>query len=208
MRSLRWILLALLLLAAFATGWWLSRKSVLPAFGKPEVAEEGQLLLERIRKVARLVTVEGHLNEIYSYKDYVGYDIPLFQKKALLRVRARVSVGYDLDRVSWELRPDTRTVILSGLPEPEILSLDHELDYYDLSEGVFNTFDEADYNRLQSNAKSFIREKATTGPLMESAREQGLELLQAIRFMVEGAGWQLKVEGEPIRLPARDARGD
>jgi len=207
MRSARLIFWILLALAAFALGWWASRSLRLPGLSQPVTEEEGQLLLERIQQVAQLVTVEGYINEVYSYKDYVGYDIGLFQKKALLRVRAKVSVGYDLDRVSWELRPDTRTVALSGLPEPEILSIDHELDYYDISEGVFNTFDEADYNRLQHNAKTFIREKAEQSPLLDAARKQGQELLETIRMMVEGAGWQLEVEGQPVSLPVRDFDG-
>jgi hypothetical protein len=39
-----------------------------------------------------------------------------------------------------------------------------------------------------------IAKKAATGELMIRAKKQGLELLDLIKFMAEGAGWKVEVE--------------
>ena len=39
-----------------------------------------------------------------------------------------------------------------------------------------------------------IAKKAATGELMIRAKKQGLEILDLIKFMAEGAGWIVEVE--------------
>ena len=120
----------------------------------------------------------------------------LWDKKVLVRVRATVSAGYDLERLHLEADPATKTIHMSALPEPEILSIDHTLDYYDISEGLFSSFTPDDYNRINKRAKELIREQALNSNLMPAAREQAGKMLELIRFMVESAGWTLVIEGE------------
>lgn len=162
--------------------------------------EQSKVLLDKIRAVAKLVTVEGNLSEIYNHKDYWGYDIFPFQKKIIILVDAKVSVGYDLQKMNLRSDALTKTVTISSLPAPEILSLDHDLKYYDISESTFNRFTAKDYTELQGKAKDFIRQKAEESDLKRSANAQGNKLIDMIRFMVEGAGWKLVIENtsEPI----------
>ena len=75
----------------------------------------------------------------------------------------------------------------------QILSIDHDLDYYDLSEGTFNTFDEEDYNKLEDNAKEFIRQKALDSDLMDTAGTQLTDMIDIIRALVSGSGYTLQV---------------
>lgn len=152
------------------------------------------MLLERIQQVTKLITVEGHFTEIYDYKDYFGYDIGMFRKKALMRVQAKVSAGYDLGKMKIQSFPQKKQVVISGLPEPEILSIEHDLDYYDLQEGIFNSFSTEDYNRLNADAKNKIRQKALQSDLFEAASEQRDKVFDMIRFMVESAGWTLEID--------------
>ena len=81
--------------------------------------------------------MEGTFSEIYNYSEYQGYFTFFWDKKILVRVRATVSAGYDLERLQMEADPIIKTIHISGLPKPEILSIDHTLDYYDISEGAF-----------------------------------------------------------------------
>ena len=118
------------------------------------------------------------------------------EDQVLVRVRATVSAGYDLERLHLEADPATKTIHMSALPEPEILSIDHTLDYYDISEGLFSSFTPDDYNRINKRAKELIREQALNSNLMPAAREQAGKMLELIRFMVESAGWTLVIEGE------------
>ena len=158
--------------------------------------EQSKVLLEKIREVAKLVTVEGNISEVYNYKDYWGYDFFPFQKKAIILVDAKVSVGYDLQKMNMRSDALTKTLTVSTLPNPEILSLEHDLKYYDISEGTFNSFSPKDYTDLQGKVKDFIRQKAEESELKRRANTQGNKMIDMIRFMVEGAGWTLVVEND------------
>lgn len=185
------ILFALLAVFAggiFLTRWYFQRTATVER-------ENGVVLLERIKQVAKLVTVEGYFSEIYDYQDYYGYDLSFFRKKALIRVKAKVSVGYDLEKMQITAKPETKTIFISGIPPAEILSIEHDLDYYDVQEGVFNSFSPEDYNKLNANAKEFIRKKALESDLIKTAAVQRNSLLETMKFMAESTGWRLEVEG-------------
>ncbi|MFT4667465.1 MAG: hypothetical protein ACI8YQ_004406 [Polaribacter sp.] len=159
---------------------------------KTSVEEESRVLLEKIEKVSKLITVEGHFSEIYNYEEHWGYDFSPFRKKALIRVKAKVSVGYDLTKMDFKADTKTKTIMISNMPDPEIMSIDHDLDYYDITEGSFNSFEEADYNKMNANAKEKIRKEALNSGLFLSAEAESHELMEIVKFMVEGAGWELK----------------
>ncbi|MFK7808821.1 MAG: DUF4230 domain-containing protein [Saprospiraceae bacterium] len=159
---------------------------------KTEVKEESQVLLEKIKKVSKLITVEGTFSEIYDYEEHWGYDLSPFRKKALIRVKANVLVGYDLQKMNLEANSETKTIVLSNLPDPEIMSIEHDLDYYDITEGTFNTFEAADYNKMNASAKEKVRKEAMSSNLFLTAEEEFSQLIEIIEFMVEGAGWTLE----------------
>jgi len=187
----------LLLLATFLLGGWLSYRYFAP-HSKP--VEDSAVLLEKIQEVAKLITVEGEFSEIYNYSEYQGYFTMLWDKKVLVRVRAKVSAGYDLNNLHMEADPATKTIRMSALPEPEILSIDHSLDYYDISEGLFASFSPEDYSRINQRAKDLIRDQALKSNLLPAAREQAAKIMDLIRFMAESAGWKLEVGEAPPGL--------
>ncbi len=166
---------------------------------KTEVREESKVLLEKIKAVTKLVTVEGYFSEIYDYEEYWGYDLSPFRKKALIRVKAKVSVGYDLTKMHFDADQATRTITISNLPDPEVIAIDHDLDYYDISEGTFNSFSEEDYNKMNKNAKEKVRKEAMNSDLFLTAEAESAQLLEIIEFMVEGAGWELVFEPREVR---------
>lgn len=189
----RKLLIGLGILAVFALGIFVTRSFY--KIGAVKSQENSEVVLERIKKVAKLITVEGYFTEVYDYKDYWGYDFGIFRKKALVRVKAKVSVGYDLEQLKLDANPATKTITVSNLPEPQILSIDHDLDYYDISEGTFNTFTEADYNKINTNAKKYIEARAKESQLLETARKEGNQALELMRFVTESAGWTFKMAG-------------
>ncbi len=182
----------LAILIAFLVGGWLSWRYFSSG---PKSVEDSSVLLEKIQAVAKLSTVEGTFSEIYNYSEYQGYFTFFWDKKILVRVRATVSAGYDLERLQMEADPITKTIHISGLPKPEILSIDHTLDYYDISEGLFASFSPEDYTRINQRAKDLIRDNALKSKLLTEADEQGAKMLDLMRFMVEGAGWKLQIGG-------------
>lgn len=188
----------LLLFAVFALGGWLTYRYFVP---QKQTTEDATVLLEKIQAVSKLITVEGQFSEIYNYSEYQGYFSLLWDKKVLVRARATVSAGYDLNLLKMEADPLTHTIRVSALPEPQILSIDHTLDYYDISEGLFATFTPEDYTRINQRAKDLIRDQALKSNLLPSAREQATKMFDLMRFMVESAGWKLEVAGLPALPP-------
>ena len=96
--------------------------------------ENSTVLLEQVRKVMKLVTVEGDFNELYSREDSWNYSdwlarLPGFKKKIMLRVKARASVGYDLSGTRLITDEESHTVYLDLPVKPEVLSLEHDVDY-------------------------------------------------------------------------------
>ncbi|MBV6428164.1 MAG: hypothetical protein KIPDCIKN_02690 [Haliscomenobacter sp.] len=201
MRFLRPFITLLALAGLFVLGFWIAR-SMYQKKEKVKTEEDATVLLEKIQTVAKLVTVEGYFSELYNYKDYYAYDWWIFRKKAILRVKAKVSAGYDLSGLAFDVQPDQNLIIIRNIPDtPQIISIDHQLDYYDISEGTFNSFSETDYNKINQNAKSFIEEKARQSDLLPKAKEQGIEMLELIRFIAESAGWKVQMDRfqEPVK---------
>ncbi|MBX2928995.1 MAG: DUF4230 domain-containing protein [Saprospiraceae bacterium] len=195
----RKIIIGIGLTAVLIAGFWIGRS--LYRQREADTAQvQSQVLLERIENVAKLITVEGYFSEIYDFKDYWRFDWAPFQRKALLRVKAKVSVGYDLSKMEVNARPEEKLIVISNLPDPEILSIDHDVDYYDINEGIFNSFTEADYTRMNRGAKKAIEEQALKSDLLLSAEKQAGDLLDLMRFMVESAGWRLEFERAPEKL--------
>ncbi len=174
----------------FLLGGWLMYLYMRPS---SQPTESASVLLEKVREVVKLTTVEGEFTEIYSYNDYSGYFSWFWDKKALVRVKAVVAVGYDLGNLKIEVDSSRHLLRIGPLPEPQILSIDHDLDYYDVTTGVFTDFSPEDYNRMNHNAKELIRQKALEGELLPTARKQADKIFETVRFMAEGMGWEVQI---------------
>lgn len=189
----KWLLIGGLILT-FALGILVTRGFYAKTANENvNVSESSQVLLEKIEQVSKLVSVEGHFSEVYDYKEYKSYDIKMFRKKALVRVKAKVSAGYDLGQMKVTADDLTKTVTISNIPKIEILSIDHDLDYYDVSEGTFNKFSEADLNQINERAKDFIRKTAEESALIQNAEIRGNKVFELIRYLVEQGGWKLEL---------------
>lgn len=196
MKILKYIVLPLIVVLAICGAWYSGYTSNL--FEK-KVEESSTVLLNRIEKVMKLVTVEGHMSEVYSYKDHITFDFSPFRKKALIRVNAKASIGYDFDKVKLTIDQESKTITIDDFPEPEVLSIDHDLDYYDITQGTFNAFTNEDYNQINKRAKDYVKKLAAEGELIESAKEQKSELISMLQLLLDGMGWKL-IENEKLFL--------
>ena len=187
----RYITLLLVAAVIFLLGGYVSYRFV--SIKQPTATEQSTVLLEQIDEVFKLITVEGYFNEIYDYKDYWQYDWSPFQKKALIRVKAKVSVGYDMSQSKIDMLPEKKLITIAAPNTPTILSIDHELDYYDITEGTFNSFTPEDYNRMNKNAKEFVRKRALESNLMSVAAKQQNKAFDMIKSMATVAGWQVQI---------------
>jgi hypothetical protein len=187
---LSYIIFFFLILAAGASGLYYGLK-LNPLRINSE--EEAVIIVDRIEQVHKLILVESYFSEIYDYKDYWLYDLSPFRKKALIRVNAQVLAGFDLEKASIVADSETRTLTIKDLPYSEILSVDHELDYYDIQQGTFNYFDDDKITELSKSAKEFIVEKAKTSGILEQAELRKEEFLNETAEVVRLYGWELQL---------------
>lgn len=187
----KYLWLTLLFLLTGSLFWYLGR------YGgtKSRVTDIQQdIVLEQLREVFQMGTAEAVFSEIFSYKDYYRFDYAPFRKKALIRIRAKVLAGYELDSMSWEVLGDKKKIIFYGLPEAKILSIEQELDYYDITEGTFNSFSAEDHSLMQKQTRDFIRKKAEESPLRAKAQKQMENQLGMVKTVLAEYGWTLEIK--------------
>ncbi len=200
------ILLLLGLLIAFALGGYLAWQFTKPS-ERVDISES-RVLLERIRKVCKLVTVEGDVTETYKGGDIKNFTFYLpfpttlpAEKQAIINVTGTVMVGYDLKQLSIEMDETNKRLRISNLPEPTVLSVDHEISYFNIEESWFNSFTASDFTKLNKEAKEKLKEAAEESRLIEEARQQGMQLFDIIQFMAEASGWTVEFEGLVVEEP-------
>lgn len=144
----------------------------------PVVTESSHTIAESMRKVFKIVSAEGHFNEIYNYEETTKLlkFIPS-RKKALVIVQAKVLIGYDFEKLKWELDAENRRVRLLEFPAPEILSTETDYKYYNIEEQFFNLFSKDDLAKIQQNGKQQVIEAARKSNLPNIAGEQMRTLL-------------------------------
>jgi len=165
------------------------------------------LLLDKIKRVSKFITVEGDFAEIYHYEDVKEKFLKLIssRKKALVVINAKAYVGFDLRKIKLNSNPKTKTVILTHFPQPEVLSIESDINYYDKKDGMFNKFEAADLTELHTKAKEHIRDKIPESGLYNVAKQEALEAIKLIENLVETIGWKLdysalKIESEEKKL--------
>jgi len=164
------------------------------------------LLLDKVKRVCKFITVEGDFAEIYHYEDVKEKFLKLIssKKKALVVINAKAHVGFDFSKVKMATNTKTKTVVLSHFPQPEVLSIESDINYYDKKDGMFNKFDASDLTELHTQAKEHIREKVPESGLYNVARKEALEAIQLIENLVQTIGWTLDYSA--IKLENKDSK--
>ncbi|MBL7473855.1 DUF4230 domain-containing protein [Robertkochia sediminum] len=166
---------------------WRSRKS------REVTHSQSVVLLEKIRNVCKLVTVEGEFAEIYQYENVKERFLKLIssKKKALLVINARVQVGFDLKKIRLQADEGSKKIIMKEFPQPEVLSIEPDVKYYDIKEGLFNWFKTDDLSAVHQEAREHILSKVPESGLLDNARKEALDAVLMIESMVQAIGWKL-----------------
>lgn len=174
---------------------------------KQLINSQSVLLLEKIKTVCKFITVEGDFAEIYHYEDVKERFLKMIssKKKALVVINAKAHVGYDLSKIGLRADNINKKIILEHFPQPEVLSIETNLNYYDKSEGYFNKFEASDLTGLHVEAKQHIQEKIPESGLIQIAQREALETISLIETIVETIGWKLdysalEIQDSPKKL--------
>ncbi len=158
-----------------------------------QTEKQSVVLMEKIKSVCKLISVEGDFAEIYHYENTKNHFLNLVtsKKKAILLINAKAHIGYDLSQIKLESNNNKKEIILTHFPEPKILTVETDVKYYDKVDGYFNKFNAADLTGLNKEAKSFIVEKIPESGLIDSAKKEALDTILMIEQLLETTGWKL-----------------
>lgn len=154
---------------------------------------QSTVILEKIRSVCKLITVEGDFAEIYRYENTRSRFMSMIssKKRALIVIKAKAQIGYDLKKLFMHADNEKKKIILENFPAPEVLTIEPELEFYDIKNGIFNAFTPDDLTSLNKEARKHILEKIPESGLMETANKEALEAVLLIEKIVETIGWTL-----------------
>ncbi|MGB5819039.1 MAG: DUF4230 domain-containing protein [Saonia sp.] len=151
------------------------------------------ILLDKIKSVCKLISVEGDFAEIYRYENTKERFMSLVssKKKALIVINAKAHIGYDLKKIQMHADTAKKKIILTNFPQPEVLSIEPDLQFYDIRNGLFNSFSPDDLTSLNQEAKLHIKEKIPESGLMDTAKREAMEAVLLIESIVDTIGWKL-----------------
>lgn len=160
---------------------------------KKNIAGQAVVLKEKIKKVCKLISVEGDFAEMYHYESVREkfFDILIGKKKALILIDAKAHVGFDLSKLKMESDEKSKTLKLTHFPQPELLTIETDFKYYDKKEGWLNPFSTADLNEINKEAKQYIIDKIPHSGLISEARKEALNTILLAESLAQAIGWKI-----------------
>ena len=179
------------LLGVFLTYWVMS--FFYNKKGTQQIEKQSVILIEKIKSVCKLISVEGDFAEIYHYEDTKNHFLNIIssKKKAILLINAKAHVGFDLSQIKLEANNKTKEIVLTHFPEPTVLTVETDVKYYDKKDGLFNRFEASDLTELSKESKAFIVEKIPESGLLTTAKKEALDTVLMIEKLIETSGWNL-----------------
>lgn len=168
---------------------------------KSNVDIEATTIQKSVEQIAKLMVIEGHFSEVYSYqeKTKVFFNLIPQEKKALIILNAKAQVGYDLKRLKWRIVKDSKQIIIEDIPLEEI-NISPELKFYDIQASTFTSFSSDDLNKVQKDAHDRIIEQIEKSDIKLQARQRLLESLGSIVSLSSAMGWKLIDQTNTLRI--------
>ncbi len=156
---------------------------------------EAAPVVEAIRKIAHLATVEAQITDVLRFEEVKTFLIFDFPKTATIRMRGKAIAGFDLASPDFRVRPDEeRRVLTVELPPPRILAIDPRLEWFDESSGLFNPITPQDRTRWMLWARGQLARAAKNSGIEARAVEHAQELLSTAGAAL---GWTVRVSAGP-----------
>lgn len=166
------------------------------SFFKRKSKEQSVILLEKIRSVSKLITVEGNMNEIMHFQDEKNSMLNMVSstKKAIIMANAKIFIGFDMKKMQFNANPNKRQITVTSFPDPEVLGMETHMDFYDIKNGLFNKFDATELTDLNKKVKQNFTDKIPESDLLYTAKLKAFDSLKIMEQMVGTFGWELKYD--------------
>jgi hypothetical protein len=149
-------------------------------------------VVEAIRKIAQLATVEIQVSDVFRVEELKSFLIFDFPKSATIRMRGKVVGGFDLESPVFDVRPHAeRRFVEVRLPPPRILALDPRLEWFDERSGIFNPITPQDRTRWMLWARGQLGRAAKQAGLEKNAVDHARQLIEAA---AKAFGWRADVK--------------
>jgi hypothetical protein len=193
-RTLVWGLVAVAFVVAASLGVLLVRTVVggVGRFAQPSERISHDVVVERLREVAKLVASEMTL------RDVVIYEQTRFRstKRVLLVVTGRVSAGINLNVARVDIDSAAKKISIT-IPPAQIMSVDvMNVTTYDESAGLLNPFTTDDRDEIQRRVRLQLRSAAQRSGILEHADQAAAK---ALRDFLGLSGWTVEVR-RPLEL--------
>ena len=135
------------------------------------------VVVERVQKVAKLVSSETTLRDVIIYEDtWYGST-----KRSLVVVTGKVLAGINLDTGSSVQIDEKAKKITITLPQPGILGIEiTEMKTYDEQRGLWNPFNAEDRDVLFQRAREQLEKTSRDLEIAETARLSAREMLEGM----------------------------
>lgn len=177
------------------------------AIGRYSAAARGTVssapVVLAMKKIAQLATVEVEVADVVRYEEMKTVLLVFnFPKSATLRLRGRVTGGFDLQSSDFGIEADgPGRVVHMRLPRPRLLALDPRFEWFDEKSGWINPITPEDRNRWMLWARGTLGRAARDAGIEAKAVEQARELLSG---SAKAFGWTADVTiagGDPPPAP-------
>ena len=169
-----------------------------------EILEANTALIQKeLKNVGKLIVTEGSYAQVFTYNDSKDLMYGLFdaRKKALIVVNAKATIAYDLSEVKTDIDETSKTVTITNIPEPE-LSINPNIQYYDVTQDYLNQFTASDYNKIKSRVEKSLKKKIEASELRTNAENRLISELQKIYILTNSMGWTLKYNSTVVENEA------
>lgn len=166
---------------------------------REEIRASSELIQTQINQVGKLIVTEGYYSKVFTYKNSQNLFLNLWtsDKKALVVVNAKATVEYDLRQLETQIDAENKTLILKKIPKP-VLNIYPDIEYYDVTQDYFNSFEAKDYNKIKSSVTAQIRSQIEKSELMVNAQDRLLAELTNFYVLTKSLGWTLMYEEKVI----------
>lgn len=160
---------------------------------KTIIKENSVLIQESIKNVGKLVVTEGQFSEVFSYENSKAFfgDYLSSDKKALVVANANASIAYDLSKVEYRIDKVNKVLTIVSVPEEEI-TINTDLEYFDVQSGFLNPFEAKDYNIIKEKVNARLKEKIEASTLKSNARNRLVSELSKFYILTNSLGWRLE----------------
>jgi len=139
----------------------------------------------------------------------------------IIKVNLKALVGIDLTRIKLMPNESTKKIYVSNIPDVEPIALDPNVEFYDIQEGLFNSFNKDELNEINQMIRDMSEDAILYGddkpknsvdsifrshygeelngffiPLIDNARNEAKKQFEIIEMIANLGGWELIFENK------------